>query len=149
MLQYDLSDLLGMDSNPQPPQVEAPKESSPKAPPSNSLFAFMQLQEPIQPSDPLTQFKPEPGPDNTHGRRNATAVSARPELAANAISTYPTPGNMIVPPTTWCEKRASAEDESAPENTTASSSRDCCGPGASSSQSNRVVSLAVTNRRLR
>ena len=90
-----------------------------------------------------------PGPDSTHGLRNATAASARPELAANAISTYPTPGNMMVPPTTWCEKRASAEGDSAPENTTASSSRDCCGPGASSSQSNRVVSLDVMNRRLR
>ena len=96
-----------------------------------------------------THFSPRPGPDNTHGLRNATAASARPELAANAISTYPTPGNMIVPPTTWCEKRATAEDESAPENTTASSSRDCCGPGASIIQSSRVVSQGATKRRLR
>ena len=96
-----------------------------------------------------THFSPRPGSGSTHGLRNATAASARPELAANAISTYPTPGSMIVPPTTWCEKRASAEGESAPENTTASSKRDCCGPGASSSQSSRVVSLGVTKRRLR
>ena len=94
-------------------------------------------------------FSPRPGPDRTHGLRNETAVSARPELTANAISTYPTPGSMMVPPTTWCEKRASAEGESAPENTTASSSRGCCGPSASSSQSSRVVSLGATNRRLR
>ena len=94
-------------------------------------------------------FSPRPDSGSTHGLRNATAVSARPELAANAISTYPTPGSMIVPPTTWCEKRASAAGESAPENTTASSKRACCGPGASSSQSNRVVSLDVMNRRLR
>ena len=96
-----------------------------------------------------THLSARSGPDNKHGLRNATAVRARPELAANAISTYPTPGNMMVPPTTWCEKRASAADESAPENTTASSSRDCCGPGASIIQLNRVVSLGLTNRRLR
>ena len=96
-----------------------------------------------------THFSPRPSPDSTHGLRNATGASARPELAANAISTYPTPGSTIVPPTTWCEKRASAEGDSAPENTTASSSRGCCGPGASSSQSSRVVSLDTTGRRLR
>ena len=96
-----------------------------------------------------THFSPRPGPDSTHGLRNATAVSARPELAANAISTYPTPGSMMVPPTTWCEKRASAEGDSAPENTTASSGRDCYGVGTSSSQFNRVVSLEVISRRLR
>jgi len=96
-----------------------------------------------------THFSPRPGPDSTHGLRNATPVSARLVLAANAISTYPTPGNMMVPPTTWCEKKASAADERAPENTTASSSRDCCGPGASIIQPRRVVSLDRTNRRLR
>ena len=34
-----------------------------------------------------THFSPRPGPDNKHGLRNATAASARLELAANAIST--------------------------------------------------------------
>ena len=72
-----------------------------------------------------TRFSPRPGPADEHGLRNATAASALLELAANAISTNPTPGNTIVPPTTWCEKKASAAVDSAPENTTASSSRDC------------------------
>ena len=66
MLQYDLSDLLGMDSTPTPPPVDAPKEASQEPPAPNSLFAFMQLQDPIQPSDPLNQFKPEqPSPADT------------------------------------------------------------------------------------
>ena len=49
------------------------------------------------------------GPGSTQGRTNATADSTarRPASAANAISTYPTPGSRIFPPTTWCDKTAS------------------------------------------
>ena len=49
------------------------------------------------------------GPGSTQGRTNATADSTtqRSASAANAISTYPTPGSRISPPTTWCDKTAS------------------------------------------
>lgn len=49
------------------------------------------------------------GPGSTQGRTNAAAESTAQRLAsaANAISTYPTPGSRIFPPTTWCDKTAS------------------------------------------
>ena len=57
-----------------------------------------------------------------HGLRNATEVRTEPLpiLAANATSTYPTPGNRIFPATTWSEKSSSADGVSTPEKTTVS-----------------------------
>ena len=57
-----------------------------------------------------------------HGLRNATEVRTESltTLAANATSTYPTPGNRIFPATTWSEKSSSADGVSTPEKTTVS-----------------------------
>ena len=75
-----------------------------------------------------------------HGLRNATEVRTEPLpiLAANATSTYPTPGNSIFPATTWSEKSSSADGVSTPEKTTVSLA---AGPilfGFSASQFSRV-----------
>ena len=87
---------------------------------------------------------PKRGSGNMHGLRNATEVRTEslPILAANATSTYPTPGNRIFPATTWSEKSSPADGVSAPENTTVSLA---AGPklfGFSASQVSRVGTSA-------
>ena len=52
-----------------------------------------------------------PGYGSTHGLRKTTAViteRSTPGDDAKAISTYPTPGSKMFPPTTWCENSAFA-----------------------------------------
>ena len=55
-----------------------------------------------------------------HGLRNVTAVRAEIGLGrqASAISTNPTPGSKMVPPTTCWEKRATVEGVRTPEKMT-------------------------------
>ena len=55
-----------------------------------------------------------------HGLRNVTAVTAEIGLGrqASAISTNPTPGSKMVPPTTCWEKRATVEGVRTPEKMT-------------------------------
>jgi hypothetical protein len=79
-----------------------------------------------------------------HGLRNAIEVRTEPLpiLAANATSTYPTPGKRMFPPTTWSEKSSSADGVSTPEKTTVSLT---AGPkfiGFSASQLSRVGTSA-------
>ena len=87
---------------------------------------------------------PERGSGNMHGLRNATEVRTESltTLAANATSTYPTPGKRMFPPTTWSEKSSSADGVSTPEKTTVSLT---AGPilfGFSASQLSRVGTSA-------
>ena len=84
------------------------------------------------------------GVGNKHGLRNATAVRTEPlpTLAANATSTYPTPGNSIFPPTTWSEKSSSADGVSTPEKTTVSLTGELKSFGFSASQFSRVGTSA-------
>ncbi len=55
-----------------------------------------------------------------HGLRNVTALTAeiRLGLQASAISTNPTPGSKMVPPTTCSEKRVAVEGVRTPEKMT-------------------------------
>ena len=83
---------------------------------------------------------PERDSGSMHGLRNAAEVMTEPllALAANATSTYPTPGNSIFPATTWSEKSSSADKVSTPEKMTVSLA---AGPklfGFSASQLSRV-----------
>ena len=75
-----------------------------------------------------------------HGLTNTAAVriEARSRLAANATSTYPTPGNRIFPATTWSEKSSSADGVSTPEKTTVSLTGEPKSFGFSASQFSRV-----------
>ena len=87
---------------------------------------------------------PERGSGNMHGLRNATEVRTEPLpiLAANATSTYPTPGNRIFPATTWSEKSSSADGVSTPEKTTVSLTGEPKSLGFSASQFSRVSTSA-------
>ena len=79
-----------------------------------------------------------------HGLRNATEVRTEPlpTLAANATSTYPTPGNRIFPATTWSEKSSSADGVSTPEKTTVLLTAGPKSFGFSASQFSRVGTSA-------
>ena len=79
-----------------------------------------------------------------HGLRKATEVRTEslPILAANATSTYPTPGKRMFPPTTWSKKSSSADGVSTPEKTTVSLTAGRKLFGFSASQLSRVGAAA-------